>query len=519
MKQIYLCFCCMALSLLVRSQNNVGIGTASPAPSAILDISSTTKGLLAPRMTTTQRNAIAAPAKGLLVYDTDVNSLYHYNGSAWANLDGGSSTGVFANTNGIVHNTGNHATDNFIFGRESLLANNETGNGNMFFFIKEKGAFHAGGAGATSWRPDSIGLYSFSAGALNKTKGEASIALGRGNYVTGDFSFGAGQSNLITYQHSAAIGFSNTVNASNSYVFGSNNQIIGSFRSFVSGFNNKITAGSGAIFGRDNSILDNVAYSFVVGENCRGVGNYLTAIGEGIVSRSRALFAVGRWNDSIAGSATQAVVPTDPIFIIGNGTADNARSNAITVLKNGNVGIGATDPGYLLDLNGRMRIRHNGNTAGIFYNKSDNSTGIFAGMKTNTQWGVFGNSWQFYFDVSDGQAYKSSGSTAWIIASDERLKENIHPYTDGLQQVLDINPVWFNYKKESGYESTRPYVGVLAQEVKETAPYMIGEFEKDGEKMLNLDNTAMTYMLINAIKEQQAQIEDLKKELAALKKK
>jgi hypothetical protein len=68
---------------------NVGIGTAIPASSAILDVSSTTKGLMAPRMTTAQRNAIASPAKGLLVYDTDLNALHHYTGAAWAQVGGG----------------------------------------------------------------------------------------------------------------------------------------------------------------------------------------------------------------------------------------------------------------------------------------------------------------------------------------------------------------------------------------------------------------------------------------------
>lgn len=69
---------------------NIGIGTVTPHASAQLDVSSTTRGLLAPRMTTAQRNAIASPAKGLLVYDTDLNSLFHFNGLAWANISGGS---------------------------------------------------------------------------------------------------------------------------------------------------------------------------------------------------------------------------------------------------------------------------------------------------------------------------------------------------------------------------------------------------------------------------------------------
>ncbi len=67
---------------------NVGIGTNTPQASAQLDVSSTTKGLLAPRMTTAQRNAIASPAKGLLVYDTNINELYQYNGSGWVIVGG-----------------------------------------------------------------------------------------------------------------------------------------------------------------------------------------------------------------------------------------------------------------------------------------------------------------------------------------------------------------------------------------------------------------------------------------------
>src|SRR5260221_9326214 len=54
--------------------------------SAILDIKSSTKGMLAPRMTTVQRTAVATPSAGLLVYDTDTNSFWFYNGTAWSDL-------------------------------------------------------------------------------------------------------------------------------------------------------------------------------------------------------------------------------------------------------------------------------------------------------------------------------------------------------------------------------------------------------------------------------------------------
>ena len=63
----------------------VGIGTPTPAPSAILDVNSTAQGVLLSRMTSTQRVAIASPAKGLMVFDTTTNSFWYYDGAFWVN--------------------------------------------------------------------------------------------------------------------------------------------------------------------------------------------------------------------------------------------------------------------------------------------------------------------------------------------------------------------------------------------------------------------------------------------------
>lgn len=73
---------------VVHAQNNVGIGTTTPNPNAILEMQSTSQGVLVPRMTTVQRNAIAAPTEGLLVYDIDVNCFFFYESSttSWLSL-------------------------------------------------------------------------------------------------------------------------------------------------------------------------------------------------------------------------------------------------------------------------------------------------------------------------------------------------------------------------------------------------------------------------------------------------
>lgn len=70
----------------IDTSGNVGIGTASPASSAILDAQSTTKGVRMPNMTTTQKNAIASPVAGLMVFDTTLAKLCVYSGSAWQTI-------------------------------------------------------------------------------------------------------------------------------------------------------------------------------------------------------------------------------------------------------------------------------------------------------------------------------------------------------------------------------------------------------------------------------------------------
>lgn len=80
MKKLYLLLCSFLVSIVVTAQN-VGIGTAAPHASAMLEISSSNKGLLLPRVTDT--SAISAPAKGLTIYSTNNNKLWYYDGNRW----------------------------------------------------------------------------------------------------------------------------------------------------------------------------------------------------------------------------------------------------------------------------------------------------------------------------------------------------------------------------------------------------------------------------------------------------
>lgn len=82
MKQFFTLFFC---AYWLTAMGQLGVGTSNPHPSAELDISSTSKGLLIPSMTQAQRNAISSPATGLLVFQTDGTvGFYYYTGSQWS---------------------------------------------------------------------------------------------------------------------------------------------------------------------------------------------------------------------------------------------------------------------------------------------------------------------------------------------------------------------------------------------------------------------------------------------------
>ncbi|MBK8506184.1 MAG: tail fiber domain-containing protein [Saprospiraceae bacterium] len=140
----------------------------------------------------------------------------------------------------------------------------------------------------------------------------------------------------------------------------------------------------------------------------------------------------------------------------------------------------------------------------------------------------------------NGTASKPGGGT-WAVLSDRRLKTDVRDYNDGLEQILKINPVSFRYNGKGGVSDTKSeFVGVIAQDIQEIAPYTVEDvnlkvstlktsrssfdeaLESDGktssENYLRFDPNALTYMLINATKDQQKIIEEQKEQMQSQEK-
>jgi hypothetical protein len=108
------------------------------------------------------------------------------------------------------------------------------------------------------------------------------------------------------------------------------------------------------------------------------------------------------------------------------------------------------------------------------------------------------------------------GGGSWASPSDRRLKKDITDFTDGMNVIAKIKPVSFRYNGIAGLpDDGKQYIGIIAQDMQKAAPYTIDTFTDSETKIdyLKYDPNAVTYILINAVKEQQATIEKLQKQL------
>ena len=189
---------------------------------------------------------------------------------------------VFGITNNVVSNeSGNNIQDDFVFG-SSQLDNNGTFNpafGNRMFFDKSKAAFRAGYTTQDQWDEAKVGDYS--------------VALGEGGIASGRGAFSMGRNANATGLESFAFG----INA-------------GGFADYAKG----------------------------LGQNARAFGEHATAIGRQVIANSLAEIQLGQYSTYVTGS-TNTWVPTDRLFVIGNGQEDinlALNSDALVMLKNGN---------------------------------------------------------------------------------------------------------------------------------------------------------------------------------------
>jgi hypothetical protein len=323
-------------------------------------------------------------------------------------------------------------------GRRVLWGTDTLGGGDKLMFLPDLHAFRVGtvatGAASTYWDRDSIGLYSFASGLNNRAQGFGATAMGRDCEATNSYAFASGFFSNADGQYSTAMGF-------NTDAFG---------------------LGSTAL-GYSTDAESN--YSFASGYFAEAQAIYSVAVGNAVQAQSYGSMAVGRYN--VGGGDATAWVGTSPLFEIGNGTGPSTRSNAMTVLKSGNVGFGTSYPSATLQVIGTTRL-------GSFEEITDGGSFILdfdATLCPVTNNGrSLGNSSKRWNTV-----YATNGT---INTSDAKDKENIEDLEYGLDEILQLRPVKFNWKDQP---ETGDKIGLIAQELQE----VIGEVVLDTEWVTN----------------------------------
>jgi hypothetical protein len=428
---------------------------ATPNASSLLEIRSTTQGMLIPRMTVVQRNAIVSPSTGLLIYQTNSTpGFYYYTGTAWKAITpkaGWSLTGnvgtdpainfigttdaqplVFKVNNQKAGYLGASSTANTAFGYQTLNANTSgfynTASGFQALYANTGGSYNsANGVQA---------LYNNTAGHDNTANGFWSLlsnTIGYYNTATGGYSL-----------YSNSDGTGNTANGISALRFnthGYDNTAAGANTLYnnTTGYSN-VAVGSNALF-HNTTTSNNVAVGdSALYNNNGGIYGHNTAVG------SKALFSntTGTQNTATGSEA-----------LYRNTLGDDNTATGNLALYYNTTGVGNTAVGRDALFQNLSGFKNTGlGMYALFSNLSGNNiTAVGWGVSVNSD--GYSNSSALGANslitasnqvrIGDANILSIGGYQSWTtLPSDKRAKKNIKENVPGLAFINKLKPVTYN---------------------------------------------------------------------------
>ncbi len=270
------------------STNRVGVGTDSP--SSTLDVQGD--------MNFTQELRVNGDqgASGQVLTSQGAGSA-----PIWQTA---SESNAFSTSANITSNApGNYISDNFVFGSPSLDDDGDANHDRRMLFDKSNGSFRAGTTTGGEW--NNRGTNSVGLGSNALASGPVSVAMGESPSASGFGSVAIGSLPIASANYAVAIGRS--------------------------------TSAAGT-------------FSTAIGNLASTTGSHSVAIGNAVTSPSFSEMTVGLFPVLYTPASATAFNIADRVFTVGNGSAAGSRSNAMTIMKNGNVGVGENDPSSKLDV-------------------------------------------------------------------------------------------------------------------------------------------------------------------------
>ncbi|MDG1841073.1 MAG: tail fiber domain-containing protein [Crocinitomicaceae bacterium] len=506
---------CFSQAIGINSTNS------SPDASAILDITSTSKGFLLPRMTSSQMSNISSPATGLMVYQTNgTPGFYFYSGNAWVKIDadgvpveddpevGTNTANYIPKWNGTELVTG---TINDYQGKLGIGVSSPT-----TYSIQGPSSFSLGvdlSSGGTT-RTAEMELYNASDGAINfKTY----------NSSTGGINFYTQGTKQVTISQSGYLGIGDGTPEQRFEVADHLSQIISNSDVFISNIhgyhNNGLLVHTGYDDGVDIARFSSIGNSYVevprlvIKDNGRvGVGTDSPSANFELESSESATLLIDGNTGGGAPSWASRILLNSNIdyrgrgmwltcgdnddwyagvpyggggFTIGrNATEPEYKANShFFVAESGNVGIGTTNPNR-----GKLQITGNQQCCGSVVG----SFNYFIPGSGYTQWNWYSGSSDFPISVYADGRFMGAGIH---IFSDERIKDVVGKSNNSndLKTLMNIEITDYYLKDKSN--GNRPYKKVIAQQVKEVYPQAVSlttDIVPDIYKIAKIDNGRIT---------------------------
>ena len=346
MKQQLLSLIFVLVTFFTNAQ--IGIGTSSPDPSSILDVQSTTKGFLAPRInlssvTNSSIDGSNTNAAGLMIYNTNASvtggsgvGYYYWDGSTW--------TAMKASTTGGGSGDGWQLDGNSISSGDFLGTTNYQAL-NLRVNNTQISSFHPNGGISFGLGASSSIKHAFAIGENASAGNTSNYAFGKGANASGSSAYAIGESSVSSQNKSYAIGTSSTASGTSSYAIGEGSASLATGSYAIGAGANSSATGSFAIGNQSISASNN---TLALGNEAQAINNNATALGYQAIASNQNSIAIG-----------PATTSVDNSIILGNTTNTTTDSYAAT-----KVGIGTNAPSAKLHVNGTLRYVDGNQAAG-----------------------------------------------------------------------------------------------------------------------------------------------------------
>ena len=418
---------------------------------------------------------------------------------------------------------------------------------------------YSSGYGAIAFGYQSTAYGGVGLGYQSYASGTGSAAIGYSNYSSGNGTTSLGYDNTAQSNYSTSIGYSNYVSSANGGVAIGYDNDARNYYAISMGYSNYVSGYAGVALGYNNYVS----------------GNYAVALGINNTASDYASTVIGQFNSSGSSATSSSTFSTSaPAFVIGNGTSSGSLSDAFKVMFNGDAYIssslylggtavtstaaelnyvdgvtsniqtqldskqatitGAATTIATDDLTVSRALTSNGSGKVEVSAVTSTELGYLDGVTSNVQTqldsklsssgnittggnivipdsGNIGST-----SDTDAITIANSGNVTFgqdvtvngdvVISSDARLKSNIVSLGSTLPKLLQIDGKSYEMKGKQK-------IGVLAQEIQEVFPELVSE---DDNEMLAVNYQGLVPVLINALKDQQNEIDELKEMVQAL---